>query len=263
MGKMRESKAKMLKSKNMKKVRKGKKSMKGLKDRKEVRGEKKVMLREFEDKGGKHFIVVSKNVQSLSAVKDAEDIFSDWKTNFAQIKRPRSIKPRVRKISHRQERKEMIKEAQKEGETVFGPLTYSQMLRKNLKIVKDQPSVEDIFESWRAITEEDEDVVMTNQLLPASKTFEDVDFFKVWKHNLHVEADRTEDIEILNTSIWNSSIANFECGQPTVPCIPKKEKSKKHLVTKQEKNTTNATDIENSTEESITLKPIKSNMQVV
>merc|ERR1719369_1049111 len=207
----------MVKSKQNKKIRHGKKSMKGSKDKKETGSGKRFVLREFMDKGEKHFIIVKKESPNSSAVNEAEEIFADWKKNFAQIKRPRSLKPRVRKLSHRRERKELIKEAEQKEKNVMGPLTYSQMLKRNLKANLDQPSVEEIFESWTALTKQIEECNIISTKITLQKQLEDVDYFKVWKHNFHVESYRPEDVDILYTTTCIPSLANFECGQPTIP----------------------------------------------
>ena len=42
----------------------------------------------------------------------------------------------------------MVKDAKKVEDIMQGPLTYSQMVRKNLKIPEEQPSVEEIYGRW-------------------------------------------------------------------------------------------------------------------
>merc|ERR1712115_141796 len=44
---------------------------------------------------------------------------------------------------------------------------------------------------------------------------DDLEIFKVWKHNLHVPRDQTEDVDILSTT-HPSVLPSIECGQPTI-----------------------------------------------
>jgi len=121
-------------------------------------------------------------------------------------------KPRVRKISHRQERKELLKQAE-EAKVEMGPLTYSQMLKKGLRLPKEQDMVEDIFQNWRLFLEELTDIVAEKE--DKKESVDELDFFKVWKHNLHVPVDRMEDLDILS-STHPTLLPYLDCGQPTV-----------------------------------------------
>merc|ERR1719347_1991763 len=150
-----------------------------------------------------------------------EDIFADWNSNFARIKRPRNNKPRVRKISHRAERKEMVKEAKKAEEALQGPLTYSQIVRKNLKIPQDQPCVEEIFGTWM------KSIDKLNKTPKASNEADDIEVFKCWNFIFG-----SNEVKSAETS--PPPISAFECGQPTVPKItPKVQKTSE--TTKQPK----------------------------
>ena len=90
--------------------RRGRNSVKKMKEIKKCR---QFLLKEIEKEGEKHYYVVKKEVEDSSNMTAVEDIFVDWNSNFARIKKPRTIKPRTRKIFHRSERKEMVKEAKK------------------------------------------------------------------------------------------------------------------------------------------------------
>ena len=83
----------------------------------ERRERRKFALREFEDKGEKHFLVVRR--QLFEDEGDAEDITEDCKTKV-QVK-----KPRKKKITNRAQRKEILKEAF--ATPVIGPCTYAQV----------------------------------------------------------------------------------------------------------------------------------------
>merc|ERR1712172_114277 len=99
-----------------------------MKERKEIRKYKRFLLKEIVKKGETHYYVMKKEVEPQEL--EPEDIFADWSHNLRVIKRPRKLTPRTRKISHRAQRKEMLKQQNQ----TQGPLTYSQMVRKNLRI---------------------------------------------------------------------------------------------------------------------------------
>eukprot|EP00092_Neocalanus_flemingeri_P029660 GFUD01032206.1.p1 GENE.GFUD01032206.1~~GFUD01032206.1.p1 ORF type:complete len:820 (-),score=265.72 GFUD01032206.1:93-2552(-) len=207
--KMEENKKKAKAStmkKDLKTARRGRNSILKMKERKDIKKCKQFFLKEIENKGEKHYFVVKKEVQDPSNMTAVEDIFADWNSNFSKIKRPRTIKPRVRKISHRAERKEMLIEAKKEEEVSQGPLSYSQMVRKNLKIPTVQPSVEEIFGSWMKC------INKMNKVPKESNATEDVEIFKSWNFIFSNDVGKSD-------VTCPPSIAAFECGQPTVPKI--------------------------------------------
>jgi len=197
--------------KDMMRPRRGSKSVLKRKEKKVMKQKKEYCLKEYEVKGEKHYIVVQK--EAKNAKDEVEDIFADWKKNFAGIKRPRSLKPRVRRISHRQERKELLKQVEEEEAKAIGPLTYSQMLKKGLKLPKEDDMVEDIFQSWRMYLEELSDIVKEKN--DKKEYGDELDYFKVWKYNLHVPENRLEDLDILASS-HPSILPNLDCGQPTI-----------------------------------------------
>jgi len=215
----KEVKNKSYRKKDQQRYLKGRKSIHKDRKEREIKRGQQFTLKEFEEAGEKHFYVIRKFKNIMPVVVEAEDIFADWKNNFNRIRRPRCQKPRVRKLSHKKERKELIKEVKKEEDIQIGPMTYSQMLKKNLKLPIEQPPVEDIFESYIELF----DTVDCTVVKPSRKLMEDVDFFKVWKHNLHVEADRKEDIDILDTTTCIPSLSAFNCGQPTIKTIQLRE----------------------------------------
>merc|ERR1719239_546735 len=98
---------KALSKKEVKAPRRGSNSIMRMKERKEQRQMKQYQLKEIENKGEKRYLVIKKKTKNT--MDEVEDIFADWNKNFSLIKRPRSSKPRQRKLSHRQERRELLK----------------------------------------------------------------------------------------------------------------------------------------------------------
>merc|ERR1719167_1498634 len=107
--------------------------------------QKQFQLKEIVDKGERRYLVVKKKAKNT--IDEVEDIFADWNKNLSIIKRPRSSKPRQRKLSHRQERRELLKSVE-EPTTQIGPMTYAEMLRRGLKKPTEQEMMEDIFHNW-------------------------------------------------------------------------------------------------------------------
>merc|ERR1711953_1117103 len=103
-----------------------------MKERKEQRQmQKQFQLKEIVDNGEMRYLVVKKKAKNT--IDEVEDIFADWNKNLSIIKRPRSTKPRQRKLSHRQERRELLKSVEEEATTQIGSMTYAEMLRRGLK----------------------------------------------------------------------------------------------------------------------------------
>ena len=183
-------------------ARRGRDSVQKMKERKEIRKYKKFLLREIVKKGETHYYVMKKEVEEPQ-VLEAEDIFADWSHNFTVIKRPRKLAPRTRKISHRAQRKEMLKQAQAQG-----PLTYSQMVRKNLRIKTEAgPEVEEMFGPWMKSVEK-----LYKPSKPTSGP-DEVEVFKSWNYIF----------EERRVSLTPPPLESLECGQPTVK--PNKKQS--------------------------------------
>merc|ERR1711931_217028 len=103
-----EEKKKVLKEKkDAKTSRRGRDSIQKMKERREIRKYKQFLLREIVKKGETHYYVMRKEVEEPQNI-EVEDIFADWNKNLSESRRPKVHKPRVRKISHRAERKEML-----------------------------------------------------------------------------------------------------------------------------------------------------------
>jgi len=220
---------KALAKREVKTPRRGSNSIMRMKERKEQRQMKQYQLKEFENNGEKHYLVVKKKTKNT--MDEVEDIFADWNKNLSIIKRRRSSKPRQRKLSHRQERKELLKSVEEEVSPI-GPKTYAEMLRRGLKKPVEQEMMEDIFQNWTNFLDE-----LTEIRDPQRKSSRDcvdeLDFFKVWKHNLHVPAARMEDIDIIATT-HSSILPGLDCGQPTVKMavVNKKEISPQRCANK-------------------------------
>jgi len=225
--KMEENKKKAknaLLKKETKMTRRGRNSLQKMKDRRDIKKCKQFMLKEIENKGEKHYYWIKKEANETSNMTAVEDIFADWNSNFARIKRPRSNKPRVRKISHRAERKEMVKEAKKAEEALQGPLTYSQIVRKNLKIPQDQPCVEEIFGTWM------KSIDKLNKTPKATNEADDIEVFKCWNFIFG-----SNEVKSAETS--PPPISAFECGQPTVKKITPKVQKTSETAKQQKKDT--------------------------
>jgi len=187
--------------KETKKTRRGRDSVQKMKERREIRKYKQFLLREIVRSGETHYYLMKKEISEPVNI-EVEDIFADWNTNFAELKKPKAVRPRVRKISHRAERKEMLKEELKRGVQYEGPMTYAQMLRKNLKIAVEGPQVEEIFGPWM------KNVERLYAPLKPTNAGDSVDVFKSWNF-IFEEA-------VKSGSSCPPPLAALECGQPTV-----------------------------------------------
>jgi len=193
--------------KEVKTTRRGRDSVQKMKERREVRKYKQYLLREIVRRGETHFYLMKKEVEEPQSL-EVEDIFADWNKNLREIKRPRKLTPRVRKISHRAERKKMLKDAKNKAEKAQGPLTYSQMLKKNLKIPVESPPVEEMFGPWM------KNVEKMYKPSKATNAADDLEVFKNWNF---IFEDKTNPV-----SITAPPLAALECGQPTVPRVTSK-----------------------------------------
>ena len=200
----------LMEKKTTKTTKRGRNTAQRMKERKEVRLRKQFLMKEIERQGEKHYYVMKKEVAAPeSNLAQVEDIFADWNRNFARIKRARAAKPRVRKLSHRAERKEMLKEARE----VQGPLTYSQMVRKNLKLpAVEGPAVEEIFGTWMKCIDK-----MYKAPRPTNSA-DVVEVFNNWNFLFSAEAEK-------RALAWHPPLAALECGQPTVLAAASKKQS--------------------------------------
>lgn len=142
-------------------------SKRGLKD--EVSKEKlgNYRLREVKKGGKKQFLLIKKRENCQPAV---EEIFTEWKSNLENKKSHPNRQPRVRKMSHRAQRKAQLREAELAASTIpvsNQPLLYSDVLKKNLNLSGITP-MEDIFEAWRDYLQELDDLLNEDLSVPTS-----------------------------------------------------------------------------------------------
>merc|ERR1719411_642192 len=116
---------------------------------------------------------------------------------FAKMKELRKRNGRQRKISTRQQRKNLLSQMEKE-EAEKRPKTYANILRKNLKLKPEVADPEAILDDWKhnLVTKDEEKENQTNvSLLSMQNLYEDqkwcdfgvaADIFKAWRHNLDV-----------------------------------------------------------------------------
>jgi len=136
-------------------------------------------MRQYSVNGEEHYLIVKKKIPSNEEV---EDIFEDWCHNLT-VRKPKRI-PRVRKLSHRAQRKEYLKENSYPIPKT-GPISYADALKKNLKYRPNYIPAEDVFEDWRDCLEAGSE--------PGAEA----------KMRIQPQPEQTMDIGI-------------ECGQPTV-----------------------------------------------
>ena len=113
-------------------TRRANSSAKRMADRKAAEQQRKQFaLREIESgQGETHYYVIrtqqSKSTARTESEMAVEDIFADWRVNLS--KRRLNRRPRTRKISHREQRKEVIRAV-----ADAMPKTYAQAVQKNLR----------------------------------------------------------------------------------------------------------------------------------
>jgi len=192
-------------------ARRGRDSAQKMKERKEIRKYKRFLLKEIVKKGETHYYVMKKEMEEPQ-VLEPEDIFADWSHNLRGIKRPRKLTPRTRKISHRAQRKEMLRQqAQTQG-----PLTYSQMVRKNLRIKDHEagPGAEEMVGPWMKSVEK-----LYRPSKPASGP-DELEVFRSWNYIF----------EERKVCLSPPPLEALDCGQPTVTSA-KKQNKKQHIDT--------------------------------
>ncbi len=126
------------------------------------------------------FLVKRRRASKTAKLGEPEEIFKEWLKNLEAPQAPKkgSLKKRTRKMSHRCQRKRMLKEKES-----VGTMRYADVVKKHLKI--EDAEVEDIFEAWRANLEVKE--AAPAQIKRRSVALDAADIFKVWRHNLKAE----------------------------------------------------------------------------
>jgi len=175
-------------------------------------------MKHYNKNGKEHYLIVKK-AESTEKV-EVEDIFEDWRANTLDDinDRKRQRTPRVRKLSHKAQRKEMLREDSTPAE---GPLLYAEVLKKNLKFRPNNGPVEDIFEAWKDYLQELDDLLSGS--LPSTT-----------ESSRHASGECDKEIQIQNAQqeqILDSSANILEtamvdqkelqsCGQPTMRTVP-------------------------------------------
>merc|ERR1719494_1335448 len=108
-----------------------------------------------------------------------------------------------------------------EPTTQIGPMTYAEMLRRGLKKPTGQEMMEDIFHNFTNFLDELTEI-REQPAIRRRSIVDELDFFKVWKHNLHVPTPRMEDVDIM-ASTHPSILPGLDCGQPTVKMAVQKK----------------------------------------
>jgi len=122
-------------------------------------------LRQYSVNGEEHTLIVRKKIPTEQ--EEVEDIFKQWSHNLDAERRAKRA-ARVRKLSHRAQRKEFLKEHS--YPQVTGPSSYADALKKNLKYRPNYIPAEDVFEEWRDCLTEQEDCSRTaDESLKAAK----------------------------------------------------------------------------------------------
>jgi len=101
-------------------------------------------LRQYSVNGEEHTIIVRKKIRTEQ--EEVEDIFKQWSYNLDAERRAKRA-ARVRKLSHRAQRKEFLRE--NSYPQVTGPASYADALKKNLKFRPNYIPVEDVMEAWK------------------------------------------------------------------------------------------------------------------
>jgi len=121
-------------------------------------------LRQYSVNGEEHTLIVRKKIPTEQ--EEVEDIFKQWSHNL-DLERKAKRAARVRKLSHRAQRKEFLREHS--YPQVTGPSSYADALKKNLKYRPNYIPAEDVFEAWRDCLTEQEDFSQAAESLKAAK----------------------------------------------------------------------------------------------
>lgn len=174
-------------------------------------------FKQYQKDGKEHFLIIKKKDKPDN--EPVEEIFTDWKSNLETSfeQRRANLKARVRKLSHRALRKELLKKDDDNDK----PFSYADIVKKNIKLSQLAAPVEDIFEAWRDYLQELDDLLNSRSTSPNDQSLQDLDtadIFQAWRHNLN-HKDRLKNLEpeeqILSTSyVYQKELG--ACGQPTV-----------------------------------------------
>jgi len=191
----------------------------GIKMAKQEKKPEKFSLRmkHYNKDGKDHYLIVKKPEPTENV--EVEDIFADWRVCALDTveDRKRQRTPRVRKLSHRAERKEMLRDATIPNE---GPLLYADILKKGLKFRPNNAPVEDIFEAWRDYLQELDDLLTTPpSSATSSRHTSGSDDSGIEIQNAKLDQIQESSENILETAmVYQKELQS--CGQPTVRTVP-------------------------------------------
>ena len=210
-------------------------------------------MKHYNKDGKDHYLIVKKAEPAEKV--DVEDIFADWRACALDTieDRKRQRTPRVRKLSHRAQRKEMLREdtVPQEGKnykhegkflyslnfnspsakvtillmksyliTNLGPLRYADILKKGLKFRPNNAPVEDIFEAWRDYLQELDDLLTTpSSSAASSRHTSGSDDTDAEIHNAQLDHIQESSENLVETAVVYQK-EMLSCGQPTVRTVP-------------------------------------------
>lgn len=193
----------------------------GIKGKQEKKPEVKYSFRmKHYNKDGKDHYLIVKKADPIEKV-EVEDIFADWRCTALDTvdDRKRQRTPRVRKLSHRAQRKEMLREDSTSESD--GPVLYSDILKKGLRFRPNNAPVEDIFEAWRDYLQELDDLLSSEPSSTKSSRHS-----SGYESNNEIKVQTAEEEQICETSenILETALVYqkelHSCGQPTVRTVP-------------------------------------------
>jgi len=174
-------------------------------------------MKHYNKDGKDHYLIVKKSEPTEKV--EVEDIFADWRACALDTidDRKRQRTPRVRKLSHRAQRKEMLREDAIPQE---GPLRYADILKKGLKFRPNNAPVEDIFEAWRDYLQELDDLLTTPPTsATSSRHTSGSDDSGIEIQNAKLDQIQENSENILETAVvYQKELQS--CGQPTVRTVP-------------------------------------------
>lgn len=184
----------------------------GIKGKQEKKPEVKYSFRmkHYNKDGKDHYLIVKKS-DPIEKV-EVEDIFADWRCTALDTidDRKRQRTPRVRKISHRAQRKEMLRtDSTSEAD---GPKLYSEIVKKGLRFRPTNAPVEDIFEAWRDYLKELDDLLSSEPSSTQSSRHS-----SGYESNDEIKIQTAKEEKICESS---ENILETACGQPTVRRVP-------------------------------------------
>ena len=152
----------------------------------------KYSLLQVSKDGKDRFFIVKKREKTANDGEGAEEIFAEWHKSLnvpsSIITLNRQNQKVAKRMSQRFKRRQILNEAKQENGKA--PLLYADMVKKNLKRTIE---AEDIFESWMDNLQEGEKTPAKSGVLDGLQESDDLDIFKVWRHNLATKERRVKN----------------------------------------------------------------------